>query len=536
MPESLVITTRQNVLDVVDRLRGEEGLKIKVESDFTRGLKAIFYGLPEVVFIQDDIGGISGEKVAGQVKTLLEEEPIRLVLLREEPREGDSADLGFDAVIDVGLPFDELVNRFLFALKALPGSAMEPPAGSTKGESADKSPSEIDTGSSLEFDPFSDVFPAQFHNNWGAPPPETLQSPHMDQWKSQEPIELPPFDDEFCFEPPGDIVTSIPLGKPNPPEEAGKSGVSPASPESTAAAPATGKQGQGTDLRLAGKESPHQLFASMTDDDIVDVSSLQSEGDTAAVSIGDRLRLKGVQTQSTLLKIETGETLPPFKAQLLSKTSSGGGSAPDKPPRPSSLKSPKRSDVAADPRGVPPFRGDLSIDPYLSKGNTLSRKVMPVLLLALVAVSTFMIIQYWDDLTGLFIGRSETAGKPPLMPHPVGRNLPGFFPRVTPDTEYAASHPGWELYHDRGLNFLAYREKGRLMAVQVVAVAEGKISESFLRLCIRETTGVTDGENWVRRKRDDILVENGTLGDNGEVAVYRTMPDAEIRGFVLSFK
>jgi flagellar FliL protein len=112
--------------------------------------------------------------------------------------------------------------------------------------------------------------------------------------------------------------------------------------------------------------------------------------------------------------------------------------------------------------------------------------------------------------------------------------LPAFIPAGIPDKTYAAAHPGWERYEAGGLEYLVFRENGRIRAVQVVAGTEGKISDAFLRICIRETTGLDDGSNWVREQRDDFRVEKGTLANRGEVAVYRKMPEGEIRGFVIT--
>ena len=113
MQEALVITTRQSVLDIVEQLRTLTAARIEVESDFTKGLKAIFYRIPGVVFLQGEIAGITGEKVASQVKALLEGESIRIVLLREDISIWDAADLNFDGVIDLSLPSDEVVGLFL---------------------------------------------------------------------------------------------------------------------------------------------------------------------------------------------------------------------------------------------------------------------------------------------------------------------------------------------------------------------------------------------------------------------------------------
>lgn len=112
MPKILVITNKQSVLDVIEQLHTLKDDRIEVVTDFTQGLKAIFYNLPTVVFIQGEIGGITGEKVASQVKTLLEGEPIKLVLLRDETDTWDAENSNFDDSIDICLPLDAVVHQF----------------------------------------------------------------------------------------------------------------------------------------------------------------------------------------------------------------------------------------------------------------------------------------------------------------------------------------------------------------------------------------------------------------------------------------
>jgi hypothetical protein len=55
-------------------------------------------------------------------------------------------------------------------------------------------------------------------------------------------------------------------------------------------------------------------------------------------------------------------------------------------------------------------------------------------------------------------------------------------------------------------------------------------------MCIRESIGLINGQNWTRQKHGDFIVENSSLRDSGEIAVYRKLPDGEIRGIVLTFK
>lgn len=537
MPESLVITTRQNVLDVVDHLRNEEGFRIDVEGDFTGGLKAIFYRVPEVVFIQSEINGISGEKVANQVKTLLDEEPIRLVLLRERSGERESQEPGFEAVIDMDLPFEELADRFRRELGALAGSGSGKPADSPVGETleipvADLSPSE----GSLESDPFTDVFPAQFHQDWSLLPPAVAsQESGGDEWRFQEPVEPSPVNDEFSFDPPGDIITSIPLEKPNnrKQDKVGlvQGGLSPS--QSSADKPVAGRDGEGLGIRFVDKESPHQLFASMSDDESSEIPQFMTESPPPAESTMNKLRLKGVQTQSNLLKSESNRSsLSQSPVSSGSHSDVAGLSVPGSTSRTSTKRSSLRSPTLSGP-AVPDSKS--YVDGFAAI-DSLRRVVKPLLILVVLIITTYMLVQHWDSLTGMIFKGDKPVADTPILPVPDKDRLPSFIsPSALADREYPITHPGWGRYVADGIEYLLYRDQGRIRAIQIIAVAEGKISDAFVRMCIRETTGLPDGENWVRETRDDFQVEKGTLRGKGEVAVYRKMPEGEIRGVVLTF-
>lgn len=539
MPETLVITTRQNVLDIVEHLRGVEHFKIDVESDFTKGLKAIFYRLPEVVFIQNEISGISGEKVASQVKTLLEDEPIRLVLLREHTGEWDSGYLGFDAVIDIDLPFDELISRFRQEIEALSLSGAEtltePVYGETpEGLLQDSQPPK----DNLEFDPFSDIFPAQFQHNWVPVSTESEPVAQTETWQQYAPIDLSPVDDEFSFDPPGDIVTSIPHDKPADPDQSIKEQKPDELKSTEKSFGKPSEEEEAKEFRLADRESPHHLFATMSGDEAGDDPLPQAETAPPADSTVNRLRLKGVQAQSDLLKTElndiqlspdsSGPSSTPFDATV--------GTGPKKVSGPpSSVRSYHRSPAASGPRIASEFRGKKSFSGGYAEKKSISRTLTPLLLLAIVGLSTYMLVQHWDDLTAIFSKGKEPVEIPQSPPPRDLTKLPSFIPSVAPDSAYATAHPGWERYATDGIEYLVFRENHKIRAIQVIAGSEGKISESFIRMCIRETTGLPNGENWVREKRDDFIVEKGILRDKGEAVVYRKMPEGEIRGIVLTF-
>lgn len=550
MQEALVITTIESVLDIVEQLRTRTDARIEVEDDFTKGLKAIFYRIPGVVFLQDEIAGISAEKVANQVKSLLEGEPIRLVLLSEGSSRWDAGGLSFEGVIDLTLPTDELVEHFLQHINNLPDPVMAMPASDhplqEDPQLIELSVESGQTGSEAGFDPFSDIFPTHYHHNWGALPTEAGQeTPHHGEAAPLAGTSAGPFE-EFSFDPPGDIVSTIPLARSGAAEPAAKE----SQPgQGSSSAPATGAVAETLpglrDIRLTDKESPNQLFASISDETPADSLFQQSGNDAPPASLENRLRLKGVQTHSTVLKTASSEIVPlsdasgeaksssgiagqPAARRSTSQTASTHATAPKPAPKSVSAPQPRiRSSSEADiPSGAAfgdEFAGQVSF----------TRKLISALLLVVICVATFLLVRNWDDMAGfLFKGKDEAS-----IPHPIPpamEKLPAFIPAGVPDNAYAAAHPGWERYVGGGLEYLVFRENGRIHALQVIAGTEGKISDEFLRMCIRSSTGLEDGSSWVREQQADFQVEKGILPNKGEVAVYRKMPEGEIRGFVLT--
>jgi hypothetical protein len=536
MPEFLVITTKQNVLDAVERIRCENGVEIRLESDFTRGLKAIFYRLPDVVFIQEEIAGITAEKVSAQVRTLLDNEPIRLVLLHERFGEWDTGVPGFDGFIDTGIPFDDLVNRFREVLVSRGIDSDASQANAKEDESSLGSAAETgtqDTG--FEFDPFSDIFPAQIHHNWGEFSAETGQDVQVTPEISRAPEEPSFVDYEFSFETPGEIVSSIPLEKPEPPVQ--EKGL----PETdTKISDVSQTSAEEVDTRIpekarhVGKESPHQLFASINEGD--DLSRMETE--TPSSSVSERLRLKGVATQRSIMKGGTVEA--PASSSSPSSTGADGMVGGGRGLQGASTRYPKKESGLRGVRGDAYATGNIrslgKTPLFQPERNLLSRILKPGLLLLFVGTAAFFMFQNREYLKGYFTGKDEITEKPRSLNPPSGADLPSFIPRVPKDSVYTASHPGWERYPGGGIDYLIYREKGRLMAIQIIALPEGKISESFVRMCIRESTGLMDGDNWTKQEEGDFIIENSRLRDLGEIVVYRKFPDGEIRGIVLTFK
>ena len=131
-------------------------------------------------------------------------------------------------------------------------------------------------------------------------------------------------------------------------------------------------------------------------------------------------------------------------------------------------------------------------------------------------------------------GSAELARRQVVPPESVS-SLPLFIPQVVPDARYGAAHPGWERYEADALEYLVFREKGRVRAVQVVSREGGAITPSFFKACLQLSGGGEQLDITKTEQRGALKVVTGNLQKGREVMVYRENAGGAIRGFVLSY-
>lgn len=551
MQEILFITNEQRLLEIIDQLKTLVDARIDIVNDFSQGLKEIFFRHPSVVFIQKEIGGLTGEKVASQVRALLDEEPIRLVLLHNETYEWQVADSNFNGSIDISLPPPELIRQLqqqvfeaLYPVQGIPAVSEVTLKNDTgKNELSIDPPGSLDDYS---IDSLADLFPPQFPDDWGAPLSEADHNAQTTA-KTVEPVVEPiKPGEEFTFDNIPDISpddlggSDIPFllpetGEPHPP---------PWINSLPGQVPAGDNEWREGDVRPDDQEQPPHLSVGMSDETLsgMDLDKFATSGSLRAAQSGVRpepeptytdsseiLRSNGSSSAATTGYSEKSPAMvdqaPPlsYAAQKEEPPVFGGSSSIKSGPAPEHF--------GADSSGAA-FADDITFREDFGKKNSLKLKLFIGALILSIFLAVFFLVRNW-----LGVPEHDTLAVAPSssnLPAPV-RDLPAFIPEVTVDGAYAAAHPGWERRESDGLEYLIYRENGRIRAIQVIAGTRGVISVPFLKTCIRETTGLENADKWVREKRDDIIVEKGTLNKKGELAVYRKMPEGDIRGFVLSF-
>ncbi|MDD2898892.1 MAG: hypothetical protein PHI31_09290 [Desulfuromonadaceae bacterium] len=121
---------------------------------------------------------------------------------------------------------------------------------------------------------------------------------------------------------------------------------------------------------------------------------------------------------------------------------------------------------------------------------------------------------------------------PPIPKPPAKPLLPSFIPKEGLDSSYAAGKPGWERYVGADVEFRVFSDSGRLKALQVLAIKDGKIPEQLLKSVLQEFAGSSEYKVTSKATKSGVRVENGTIDNKGEIEVYRK--SGSVRAFVVS--
>ena len=519
MAEILFIAIDPVILTLVENLQQLVEPRISLESDYTSGIKRIFDTRPSVVFLQHKIGTMTCDKLANQVKILLDGEPVPLVLLSDEPVMSYSVVSTYEACFDLCLPFNELSMQVQRLLRTLPEIAWKNSAAAA-ARLPDGPPPDMMLELSLPDggDAFSQPFPWQENPTAGTGPASPLdgrgtlaalegngvtpaERPEISAPKQEEPQFLADFlQDRF-------VIEALPPDFGAPEEH-----------EKTPTGTGSIHNGPNNDFQFSENESQNDLFWN---------------------------------SPESLLK----PSLPAPEA---------GGRQPavSEPPRelprsaPAAVKpersaSPVRQPTAA--AGAARPAGSLTVDELFNPSPSgLARKRESGLLLRVLIACLLLVLT--AGLLDLFVTRrpakldvtqeihelnktlqSPTLKTPSATSPRAAEQLPPFIPPVPADPAYAESHPGWERYLADAREYLVFRENGSIRAVQVLSEQRGSIPDTFLKTSLRISSG---SDHFVAKKKEErsgIQITSGVLQNGGELLVYRTVTNGEIRGFVIAF-
>ena len=99
--------------------------------------------------------------------------------------------------------------------------------------------------------------------------------------------------------------------------------------------------------------------------------------------------------------------------------------------------------------------------------------------------------------------------------------LPSFVPLSGLDRTFAPQNPGWERYVGDEAEFRLFRSSGKIKAVQVKATRGHVISDSLLRSILFELTGAGEYRETSREEKLGFKVSHAAVNDGAELLIYR---------------
>lgn len=116
-----------------------------------------------------------------------------------------------------------------------------------------------------------------------------------------------------------------------------------------------------------------------------------------------------------------------------------------------------------------------------------------------------------------------------------GRAIPSVVPLNGRDAAYASGHPGWERYESPTLEFLVYKERGTLKAIQVIGRTGGSVPEQTVAALLRESFQTERYTVKSVTEKDGFQLEEGTVPGKGEILLYRKKGPGTVRAVVITW-
>ena len=501
MVNLLFISNSAKIDRIKDVLQPFLKVRIDIVGDFDFGLKDVFEKRPAIVFIQDQIDGVTGESVARHIQMLLGASAPSFIFMHEGSPKAKLIKGLFEYLIDLSQPDVSLVENVQTTLKTLLGPQWEkiyipPPMAKTAVKDAVAVPEDnrILRGNSVD----------------GV-------VPDLDSYKLAS-VQIPPAtgNDQFhVVSSPHDQLAEM-LSESS--RNSGK--------EST---PVTAH-----DTYLNGSGFPHE-----------DVAYQQVHQQTlvipskATAEITSSVMAQSQAASRNIAPVAPNLTTAPYVSE---KTPSlqvspadfviGGEEKP--------------ADEVAPEELLRVFEGN-----YYPHTNGWGRfAIIAAFLVMCAGGGVWYLLKQKPNFLPNMIKPSapqvvvvpaiqpsaplETIQKPVPVPAPISAVpiLPTFIPQSGHDRAYAAQKPGWERYVSTTIEFRVYRPAGKIVAMQVLGVKDNDISEPKLKSILTELCG--DGEYRVKSTGQKLgyHVIRAMVGQKADLLIYRKKN--AIRAFVVS--
>jgi len=497
----LFISDNKKIDSIVKKLQPCIRLKVSVERDFDCGLNDVFEKSHDVVFIQNQIAGVTGESVARHVKLLLVGRAPKFIFLHDGDAKVKPIKGLIEQVIDLSLAEEAVVADILEKLTIVLGFEWQDifthsiPQG---GDFVAFMPPVEASGESSQPDSFGDT-------------PETeAAAPVLNADQFPESFSGTDFDESFAGTTAFDIQRADAIS-----EELMAMDV-----EKIALILDGDDQ---TEERIPPAEP---IFTTADNDSYIDDLSASLSGISTAAASNKAITDTVAVPVSSPLAVD--EFTP--KPQLMPE------SAPppniDKPHSPPELPSDNGGGTAADSLQTPPqgvqwaFEGE----PTLKKRSWKWYQVVELLLvISLLAGGWYFVSQKTHPPQSAVEDAKlpVTPAKPPVGQKTVQAHqsesaaLPSFIPSVGLDPAFSTQNPGWERYVGEAVEFRLFRENGKLRAVQVKANDGNIIADTLLQEILVELIGSGEYSVTSTEEKLGFQLSHAAVKGKAELLIYR---------------
>jgi hypothetical protein len=476
----------------------QPSLKIKIDfvGDFDTGLKEVFEKRAALVFIQDQIAGVTGESVARHIQMLLGSGAPLFIYMHDGNHKAKPIKGLYEHLIDLSQDGTKLLADIQSILKLLLGPQWQKFYVSPKADATDIMPtSVVPVGhrvatDKLEEDSLKLSGPAGLETS-------TLESFHVVASTQDQLKEV-----AAAAEPKYKVKESV------------AAAVSDSGFSETFVTPET-------------ESSSLNLASAVSEQHIPELPKHSAAADSEESSV--------VRTASQNNK---SSAVDPIREDISGKFQSSPPSAAE-----FRIERERMAEDAATEESLRAFEAD-----YLSKKSARRWYLIAAMMLCIVVGGWYLMKQKPLLLHPVIKEPKQAAVSAPstqtVTQMPVVQNqmstanktvstvLPSFIPRAGYDREFATQKPGWERYVGTDLEFRVFRSAGKLKAVQVLSTKDHMISESMLKTVLIELAGTGEYRITSNEQKFGFQVSRATVPQKADLLIYRKQ--SVIHAFVVS--
>lgn len=508
MVNLLFISNSSKIENIKNSLQPLLSVKIDIVGDFDYGLKDVFEKRPAIVFIQDQIAGVTGESVARHIQLLLGPGAPLFIFMHQGNLKARPIKGLYEYLVDLSQDDTILLADIQSSLRLILGPNWQKVYVPHKAEKNSAKvttltmPEEQSTG--------ADQLVEELLSDLGSKGPATITSinPTSDLAASETSTEEP-----FCFvsspqDQLAEIISENARERQDTEAAIGAAGgfstdkiFLPSGskvPASVDAPPVVLPESPGDDLHAASQPESPLTASPEVASSIPAAPTVQNHPVPEISGVPERLQSSAISPADFRIDRDrkTAEdatecTLRDFEANYISRAAAR-----------------KRYQVVATVLLLFLMGGGL----YLVRQKTpITQPVVKDLPPAIVPAP----VTQPAALEPVVQNSTVTSQKPVTVV------LPSFIPLEGHDRLYASEKPGWERYVGAESEFRVFCSADKLKAVQVLATKGHVISESRLRAILIELAGTGDYQITSREQKDGFQVSRATVKRKTELLIYR---------------